>query len=77
MGDEKTGGGFTQREVSLGCGSLLAIAAIVLFLGNCGVNRQDIRDLETAVHRLEQAVENQSEQLRLVEQQLEALRQDR
>lgn len=50
----------SQQQASLGCGTLILIALIVLIFGNAGNQEQteEIRDLRRQVSSLEQMVED-------------------
>jgi septal ring factor EnvC (AmiA/AmiB activator) len=67
-----------SQRVSLGCGTLILIALIVLFLGNAGEeeSRQEIKALRADVQRVQTLVESQSRQLAELERTLEALAQE-
>jgi hypothetical protein len=70
----------SNPKVSLGCGTLILIALIVLFLGNSNNDDKivnEIRDLKQQINRLEDQVKNQSETIRELSSQHSEQRQPR
>jgi hypothetical protein len=70
----------TNPKVSLGCGTLILIALIVLFLGNSNNDDKivdEIRALRQQINRLEDQVKNQSETIRQLSSQQSEQRQPR
>lgn len=62
------------QEVSLGCGTLILIALIVLFCGGMGnSNSQELKKLQQAVDALEQSVDEQTELLKKMQTRIEEL----
>lgn len=67
------------QKVQLGCGTLILIALIVLFFSNGGLNRRvdtsqlesDVQQLRSEVRELKQTINDQTEQLKALEQKLE------
>ena len=69
-----------SQKASLGCGTLILIAIIVLIFGNAGNDelsrdvqqlRQQVYSLNTSVQRLENTLAEQSKQLNVIRQLLE------
>jgi hypothetical protein len=69
-----------NKKVSLGCGTLILIALIVLILGNAGSDdvsqdiralRHDLSRLESSVRTLQATLENPSKQLTKIQELLE------
>lgn len=65
------------QNVSLGCGTLILIALIVLFFsggGRVSDLEREVRGLRTEIRELRTLVERQSDQLRAMDKKLETLR---
>lgn len=65
-----------NQKVSLGCGSLILIALIVLILGNAnqGELQERIKRLDDDVRRLESSIQLQTKEIRELKKALEASR---
>lgn len=63
-----------SQKASLGCGSLILIALIVLIVGNAGRDelRQEIKTLDADVKSLQSAIQVQSLQIMELRQAIEA-----
>lgn len=61
------------QEVSLGCGTLILIALIVLFLGRGGTGdlEREMRGLRSEVGELKKAVETQTGQIKALQDKLD------
>jgi hypothetical protein len=61
------------QEVSLGCGTLILIALIVLIFGRGGTGNleQEVRGLRSEVRELKRAVEAQTGQIKALQDKLE------
>jgi hypothetical protein len=61
------------QEVSLGCGTLILIALIVLFLGrgSTGELEHEVRSLRSEVRELKTAVEAQTSQIKSLQGQIQ------
>jgi predicted nuclease with TOPRIM domain len=61
-----------NEKVSLGCGSLILIALIVLILGNADQDelRDQVKRLDDDVKRLESSIQLQSQEIRELKQAL-------
>jgi hypothetical protein len=61
-----------QHQVTLGCGTLILIALIVMFFSGPGVGdlEREVRALRSDVGDLNKAVENQSEQIRRLQDKM-------
>lgn len=70
MADEKR-----VTQVSLGCGTLILIALIVLLFGGRGTKELDerIRGLQTDVTELRKTIDNQTGEIRLLQTKLDKL----
>jgi type II secretory pathway component PulM len=65
-----------STQVSLGCGTLILIALIVLIFShgrNDGVLRE-VQNLDSAIRQLKTAVESQADEIKALRQTLEAMR---
>jgi len=69
-----------NQKASLGCGTLILIAIIVLIFGNAGNEelsqdmqqlRQQVSGLNTSVQQLEAALQTQSGELKVIRELLE------
>jgi hypothetical protein len=61
------------QEVSLGCGTLVLIALIVMFFsGRSGGHRDELRGLEREIDALKKAVDAQTAEIRLLRERLTA-----
>ena len=70
----------SSQKASLGCGTLILIAIIVLIFGNAGNEelsqdmqqlRQQVSGLDSSVQQLETALQEQSRQLKVIRELLE------
>ena len=64
-----------SQQVSLGCGTLILIALIVLIFGrghNDEVERE-VQNLSSTIRQLQTAVESQGDQIKALRQTLEAM----
>ena len=70
----------SSQKASLGCGTLILIAIIVLIFGNAGNKelsqdmqqlRQQVSGLDSSVQQLETALQEQSRQLKVIRELLE------
>ncbi len=63
-----------SRNVSLGCGTLILIALIVLIFSRGGTEelRQDIRNLDYSIRKLKDSVDSQAGEIEALRQKLEA-----
>jgi hypothetical protein len=63
-----------NQKVSLGCGSLILIALIVLILGNAHQDelRDQVKRLDDDVKRLESSIQLQSQEIRELKRALES-----
>jgi hypothetical protein len=61
------------QQVSLGCGTLILIALIVLIFSGRGVDRieHDVRSLRSDVNELKKSVEAQTDEIKRLQQKLE------
>jgi Sec-independent protein translocase protein TatA len=68
MADDKR-----SQQVTLGCGTLVLIALIVLIFsgGGTGDLKQEVRGLRSEVGELKKAVEAQTGEIKLLQQKLE------
>lgn len=64
------------QAVSLGCGTLILIALIVLIFGGRGVTdlRRDVRALRSEVVELKKSVDAQAAEIRTLQQKLDEAR---
>ena len=63
------------QQVSLGCGTLILIALIVLIFGggHVGDLKHDVHGLSTEVRNLKTAIDSQTEQIRVLQEKLTRL----
>ncbi len=63
------------HQVSLGCGTLILIALIVLFFSGRGVGelKREVQDLRSEIGQLKKAVETQTEQIKTLHEKLDNL----
>ena len=61
-----------SHQVSLGCGTLILIALIVLFFSGRGVDdlEREVRGLRTDISELRKSVEVQTSQIKLLEERV-------
>jgi hypothetical protein len=61
------------HQVSLGCGTLILIALIVLFFSGRGINdlEREVHGLRSEVSELKKTVEAQTSELKLLQQKLD------
>jgi Sec-independent protein translocase protein TatA len=64
------------QEVSLGCGTLILIALIVLFFGRGGTGdlEREVRGMRSEVGELKKAVENQTGQIKAMQDKLDKVK---
>jgi hypothetical protein len=64
------------QEVSLGCGTLILIALIVLIFGRAGSGEieQEVRQLRTSVDQLKKAVDEQTVEIKTLQEKLDKAR---
>jgi hypothetical protein len=69
MADEKH-----THQVTLGCGTLILIALIVLFFSRPGISglEQEVRSLRSEVDDLKKAVESQTNEIKRLQDKLAA-----
>lgn len=62
-----------SQQVSLGCGTLILIALIVIFFSNQGVDdlEREVRRLRSEVAELKTLVEDQTKQIKLLQEKLD------
>jgi hypothetical protein len=61
------------QEVSLGCGTLIVIALIVMFFGG-GRNSNDLNALRSEIGEMKKAVDSQTGQIKALQDQLDKRR---
>lgn len=61
------------QEVSLGCGTLILIAIIVMIFSRGGINdlEREVERLRSDIRELKSAVDNQTNQLKTLQEKLE------
>lgn len=71
MADDKR-----THQVSLGCGTLILIALIVLFFSGHGLGglKREVQDLRSEIGELKKAVESQTSQIKTLEEKLDNLK---